>query len=292
MRQEKMDDFAIFILTYNRPENQITLDFFKKINYDGKIVLVISDDDPKIEKYKELYSNTENIILYIFSKDDASKLVDTFDNDENKRGVVYARNYSWTIAKNLNLSSFLMLDDDYFYFALRKGFSDKPMSVAHRLTLTEFNQINKMFVDYLKNTNIQTLCFSQAGDWMGGANNTSIHRPKRKVMNSFYCLTDRPFRFQGRINEDVNLYVQQSHVGKIFLTITGVMLCQKLTQHQTGGLTELYLNASTYTKSFYTVMCHPSGTKIYFMGKTNKRLHHKINGDRTYPKILHEKYKK
>jgi len=36
----------------------------------------------------------------------------------------------------------------------------------------------------------------------------------------------------------------------------------------------------------------PSFVKIYMMGESHKRLHHKINWDCAVPKIMNEKYRK
>ena len=78
----------------------------------------------------------------------------------------------------------------------------------------------------------------QGGDYQGGG---GWDRPKRKAMNSFVCATDRPFKFSGRTNEDVNAYVRLGHKGDIMLTQMKTSIIQKLTQSNEGGLTELYL---------------------------------------------------
>ena len=118
---------------------------------------------------------------------------------------------------------------------------------------------------------------------------------KRKAMNSFICSVDRPFQFSGRINEDVNTYTTLSRQGQLFLTILPIQLNQLQTQHNSGGMTEMYLDAGTYVKSFYTVMYCPSSVQIGVLKDPREqygRLHHKINWHKTAPKILNEQYKK
>ena len=55
-----------------------------------------------------------------------------------------------------------------------------------------------------------TLAMAQRGDFVGGKENDILkgEKMKRKAMNSFICSVDRPFKFVGRINEDVNTYTR------------------------------------------------------------------------------------
>ena len=111
-------------------------------------------------------------------------------------------------------------------------------------------------------------------------------------MNTFFCSIDRPFKFIGRINEDVNTYTNYQSKGNVFFSIPFIQIDQLQTQSNEGGMTDVYLSSGTYIKSFYTVIFSPSCCKISLMGRTNKRLHHRINWDNAVPKIINEKYKK
>lgn len=117
---------------------------------------------------------------------------------------------------------------------------------------------------------------------------------KRKAMNSFICSVDRPFKFVGRINEDVNTYTTLGSRGCLLLQVPQVALNQKQTQKNKGGMTDIYMSQGTYVKSFYTVMMMPSSVKVGVMGHSEetKRLHHVINWNNTVPKILDERFKK
>lgn len=53
-------------------------------------------------------------------------------------------------------------------------------------------------------------------------------------MNTFFNCTARPYSFYGRINEDVNCYVQNGKTGTIFLTHPTVSINQGTTQANTG----------------------------------------------------------
>ena len=140
-----------------------------------------------------------------------------------------------------------------------------------------------------------TLAIGQGGDYIGGEKATRFNdgiQPMRKAMNSFICSVDRPFQFIDRINEDVNTYVLLGSRGGVFLSILQIGLDQLETQSNSGGMTELYLDAGTYVKEFFTVMYCPSCVVVSAMGTAHRRLHHHIKWRYAVPKILHESVKK
>jgi hypothetical protein len=106
------------------------------------------------------------------------------------------------------------------------------------------------------------------------------------------CSTSRRFQFVGRVNEDVNTYTSVQNKGILFLTFPLVAIQQKISQAQSGGMSEMYLDSGTYIKSFYTVMYQPSSVKVGLMGDTHKRLHHSIDWDTTVPCIISEQWRK
>ena len=56
-------------------------------------------------------------------------------------------------------------------------------------------------------------------------------------------------------------------------------------------MSEMYQDQGTYVKSFYSVMYNPSSVKVGLMGAVNKRLHHKVNWNKSVPKIIDSKYR-
>lgn len=277
-------DFAIFIMSYNRPKNISTLHTLSKANYTGLYYIIISDDDPQIDVYKSLYKDK----LHIFNKDEVEKSLDTYDNNGSKACILYARNYCFTLARKLKLKYFLEFDDDYIELAYRYPLDNK-LKICN---IKEFDKIVDIFIDFLNDTNATSVAFAQHGDFIGGVQNDFIkNRIKRKAMNSFFCRTDKPFQFIGRINEDVNTYVKLGSIGELFLTVCDVSLKQKHTQQNKGGMTDTYEDG-TYLKSFYTVLANPNCTTINIMGDKHLRLHHRINWNYAVPKIISNKYKK
>jgi hypothetical protein len=223
--------------------------------YDGPIVLVIDNEDKKAEEY---YKKFENV--YMFDKKEVAKTFDSFDNSEDRRAIIYARNACFDIAKALGYKYFLQLDDDYTSFKYRVNHLEEHPASCPNIRKTLGKAIDAV-LEYYKSIPVSSIALSQGGDWFGGGTNFG-KLPKRKAMNTFFCSVDRPFKFVGRINEDVNTYTWYQSMGNVFFTIPLIQMDQVQTQKSGGGMTDVYLNSGTYIKSFYTVICSPSCTEI------------------------------
>ena len=278
-------DYAVFILSHGRANNMKTLKSLKDCGYTGKIYIIIDNED----KQRDLYEKLDCTKVIIFDKKEEMKKTDTIDNYGDHRLVVYARNKCHDIAKELGLTYFLVLDDDYTGFYFRYGKDGKLKAKK----MENFDEVVNIMIKFLDETNALSVAFSQAGDLIGGINNDRFQKGLiRKAMNSFFCRVDRPFKFLGSTNEDCNAYTLLGVQGKLFFTVMTASLVQLQTQQNEGGLTDIYLDNGTYVKSFYTVICAPSCAKIAMMGEKHYRIHHKILWNNCTPKILNERYKK
>jgi len=282
----KKDSFAVFILTHGRPDNVITVKTLKKCGYTGDFYIIIDNEDKHIDAYKANYGDK----VIVFDKEAVAKTFDEADTFNDRRAIVYARNASFQIAKDLGIHYFVQFDDDYqgleYRFNHELFYWPKPIK--------GMDGIFKALVEFYKNTPVTSIAMAQGGDFIGGKQSPRAKRPQllRKCMNSFMCSSEEPFQFQGRINEDVNTYTQQASIGKIFATITQLSLVQKSTQTNKGGMTDIYIDNGTYVKSFYSVIFSPSCVTIEMMGDSHKRLHHRVRWRNAVPLILNEAIKK
>lgn len=281
------NDFAIFILSHGRAKTMRTLNTIKGCGYKGKWYIVCDNEDNTINEYYDMYGK-ENVI--VFDKLKESEKCDTMDLKSRKRNVIlFARNVCFEIAKELGITYFLELDDDYIEFRERY---EKNGTLSSRFVL-DFDSICEQMIDFLETSGALTVAFSQMGDFIGGLDCAMFkQRITRKCMNSFFCKVDRPFKFIGRINEDVNTYCLLGTQGKLLFTVADIALNQVDTQQGNNGMTTTYLDGGTYVKSFYSVICCPSCVKVAEMGVNHKRFHHLVNWEKCLPKILSDKYKK
>lgn len=286
----KNKKFAVFILTHGRADSVFTYETLRRAGYTGQIYLLIDDQDKQEAKYKKLYGNQ----VIVFPKEEAAKITDSGDNFKKRNSVLYARNWNFVVAKELGLTHFWQLDDDYSSF--RWAANNHNQYISDK-TIKSLDLVLDACIEFLDDAKAHCVAFAQGGDFIGGEG--SLFGKKiangdfsRKIMNSFLFCVDRPIKFIGRMNDDVNTYLERGRKGFLFITIPRLRLEQKPTQQNAGGLTEMYLDFGTYVKSFYSVMYAPSCVKVMDMGQSDRRIHHRVFWKHAAPLILDESAKK
>lgn len=273
------DTFCVFILTHGRPDNVITYKTLQRCGYTGRLYLVVDDEDKAVDRYRRNFG-AERVI--VFDKKAEADACDEGNNFDERRTILMARNACFGIAERLGVTHFIEVDDDYYYFGFRFA------AGAH--IITNLSAVFEIFLAYYKAaSSITSLAFAQGGDHIGGFCGLKL---KRKAMNLFLCSTERPFRFVGAMNEDVNTYTTLGARGHLFLTFTGLQLDQRDTQSQAGGISGMYARFGTYCKAFTTVMMMPSAVRVSMMQSKTPRIHHSIDWARAVPCIVPERYRK
>lgn len=279
------DDFAVFILTHGRPDKVVTYKTLQECGYTGKVFIVIDDEDKKADEYKKTFGSK----VLQFCKSEVAKTFDEGDNFNDRRAIIYARNACFDLAKQVGVRYFVQLDDDYTAFYFKQNADGEYVEVG----VGDLDFVFECYLQYLKSTPFKTVCMAQNGDFIGKTTNPMARKKhRRKVMNTFFCDTEKPFQFVGRINEDVNTYSGVQRAGTPFLTVGLVSIKQKTTQANAGGMTELYLDSGTYVKSFYSVMYCPSAVIVKDMGDAHRRLHHAVSFNACAPKIIEERHRR
>ena len=271
-------DFAVFILTHGRPNSVKTTKTLRNGGYTGDIYYIVDNEDKTISEYIENYGDKW---VKVFNKKEMADEIDEGNNFDERRTITHSRNACFKIARELGVTYFVELDDDYYYFGYRYDTGARKIN--------NLDAVFDIMLNFYKSVDIKSIAFGQGGDHIGGFSGIKL---KRKCMNSFFCSTEREFRFVGAMNEDVNTYTTLGSRGDIFFTFTNIQLDQKDTQSQTSGITDMYLRFGTYCKAFTTTMMHPSGVKVSMMRSRNPRIHHSVNWKATTPMIISEKFKK
>ena len=141
-------NFCVFILTHGRPYNVITYNTIKKCGYTGKVYFVIDNEDKRLESYQRKFG-IDNVM--IFDKKFYADNIDEGNNFDERRGILYARNACFDIAKKLDIKYFVQFDDDYtdFYYRFENklGFTPK---------IKNLDKIFSIFLNFYINTNILT----------------------------------------------------------------------------------------------------------------------------------------
>ena len=282
------DDFAILIISHGRPDNMKVLHALKKVNYTGKYYIIIDNEDDTADEYYKLYGDK----VIMFDKSALDGTFDIMDNFDGRSVPVFARNVLYKIAKDLKLKYFLELEDDTKDFVYRYVSEELKLS---SMKVLDFDSICNAMIEFLDTSNADVVAFIQGGDLLGGWDrNLWKSKVVRKAMQTFFFRVDNPIYFEGRFNDDVNMYLQQGKIGKLVMSVRDICLITEETQKAAGGITEMYQKYGTYVKSFYSIMLRPDCVKIWGMTSFsgNRRLHHIIDWDRAVPKIISSDFKK
>ena len=283
-------DFAVFILTHGRPDNVKPLSTLKKCGYTGNVYFIVDNEDKTIDTY---IKNFGSEFVKVFDKKAIADEVDEGNNFDERRTITHARNACFKIAKEIGITYFVQLDDDYtaFDFRIDTQSSDNCGDIK---PVKNLNLVFDLLLNYYKSIPALSIAFAQGGDFIGGINNGkgSYRFNKRKCMNSFICSTEREFQFIGAMNEDVNTYTTLGARGNLFLTIPFVSITQTATQSNKSGITDMYLRFGTYCKAFTTTMMQPSSVKVSMMNSNNVRIHHSIKWINTTPMIISDDHRK
>ena len=277
--------YCIFIISYKRADNIKTLTTLKNANVYQEWFLVVADDDEQLTEYIDKYKDK----VIVFSREEAFKKTDNCDNLTDMTGSVYPRNMINDIAKKMGYDYYIVLDDDYTRFSYRRCYGN----ILRTFRVKQLGNIFDACIKYLAETpKISYFSFAQEGDFIGGADSFESIGFKRKGMNVFFIKTSENIQFKGRMNEDVNAYLNYGQRGKFIFTINDVSTKQVITQSTGGGMTELYKDGGTYQKSFYSVLNCPSCVLISSMGSVNPRFHHKIIWRYACSVVIREEWKK
>jgi hypothetical protein len=284
---------AALILTHGRPEyaRDHTYRALRRQGYTGRILFLLDDEDDTADTYRDLFG-ADNVIT--FDKAAVAETFDTMDTSTDRRTVVYARNAAQAAARDMGLDYLIQLDDDFNIFVYRYW---DVAGIIRGQVIRNLDPVFEAMFTLLDDTGAAVVAFSQGGDHMGGGGDEPFGGNlrkgyRRKAMNLMFLRTARPVEFLGRINEDVTAYVLHGSRGDLFFTMLNVQLDQTETQKGEGGMSDVYLDAGTYVKSFYTVMAAPSCVTIRSMGRFARRLHHHVSWDRAVPKILGPEHRK
>lgn len=285
------NDFAVFILSHGRPDNVKSWKSLDKAGYTGKRYVIVDNEDKSLNQYKSNFGNS----LVVFDKKKIAETVDACDNINRRDSVVYARNYCFQLASELGLAYHLQLDDDYRHFAWVTD--NKGNYLTSNSYVELIDPVFEATIEFLENSNAASVAYAQGGDLIGGANGRFVKMAAngtyaRKAMNTFFFKTDANLVFRGRVNDDVNLYVEKGRAGDLFITIPRLRVEQPDTQTKSGGCTDVYKDMGTYVKSFYSLMVAPSCVSLAMMGETHRRIHHRISWKHACPVIISEKYRK
>lgn len=281
-----INDFAVFILTHGRPNNQHTLQALKKAGYTGKIYLVVDDLDKTIDEYKKMYG--ESVIVF-----DKMKYVAIHETGVLKPHInfaSFARNAIEDMAKDMELSYFAMVDDDLTKFRFRYEEDNKLKS----LNVKDMDRVLMHYIDFMEQGNIPTLSLASQFRFIGGINNIApINSSKWRLALTFYIRsTKTKVVWKSNICEDRITCMLSNREGFVWLQLPFVQLDTKeMHGINDGGNSDTYREITDFYRIFFTEVFVPDCNIAMYWSRNNGWVNKVPDWNTLCPMIISDKYK-
>ena len=276
------NDTAIFIITHQRADKQLTLKMLKQLGYSGKVYLVVDDMDCQLQEYRKRYG--DNIL--VFSKKKYAEKVDTHINKFRMSSAVFARNACIDMAKEMGLNFYFVCDDDIKCTYVKDGKTGKM--VTHKIT--DIEAVLSKLVGFMENTRIHAVAFADNGAYIGGINQDVRNGVKYVLTKFMLYRTDDPVIYESIMWEDQASCYRDLGVGKIDFSIMFLSAATPPNEKSAGGCADMYRASTDYANSFMVLMARPDCVKIVPGKEGECRMRTKQTA--LHPMILHEKYRR
>lgn len=277
----------IYIISHGRPHNQKTYNLLRHCGYTGYIKVVVDNEDKTIiEYYKELEAD-KNVEVGVFNKQEMIDCTDTGLLEPMRNFAVFARNAVEQDALSNGYDLFWVFDDDLTSFRLRyaDGDSLRSLKITHSL-----DKVFKLMEEFVLNTNIATLGFGTANNYMSGVKSIEKESSKyRMCYNGYLRNSVYPVEWSLNMCEDRITSILQNKVGNIWMQL----LCLQIDTMPLGGIVEggnsdVYRNMDKFHQVFFPVVTSPdcNYTKVI-----KEKWYTMYNEKTMCPKIISSRYK-
>ena len=269
----------IFIPSYHRPKNLLTVKYFRKIGWDMRYITVFIDDETDdISEYEETASEY-GFNLHVFDMEEARRKYDYVHRaSQSRRSAGQARNMFQDYATEKDIDFYVVIDDDTRNFT----------TFMQRRVLKDRDTVRRSFIaveNLMRKRKIVVMGFPQHGDFVGGYKQGLFIR---KVMNTTFYLLPYVYRAErGVQDDDTSLFTGIINEGLFSGTILHSLVLQQMqSAMQKGGLTDLYNECKLLNKALVTVIQFPSAIFAEKQERNGNRVHHRIRYKHLGPVII------
>ena len=254
------DDFAVFILTHGRPNNQKTLNTLLSMGYNGKYYLVLDDQDNTASEY---YANYPRDSILIFNKNHYLKTVDSGMCKPVAKFAVFARNAIEDLARDMGYKYFMMLDDDIYCFRIRYEVDGSLKSYKCDGII---NEVFMHCLEYMDNAPIACLMPGVCNMYRSGAIAVQDWTSKYRIsVNCFIRNTDYKVEWRLNMFEDLITALDYNRTSQIWITFVPLQIDVGLGNGKVaGGNTDTYKTFDGFRMAFMPLMVYPDCNDVGF----------------------------
>lgn len=265
---------AVFIITHKRADEQLTLRTLQSLNCSLPIYLIVDDLDPQLSQYKDKYGD----MVKVFSKEEVRKSTDTVDNFHILNSALFARVYCQTLAQEMALDHYAVMDDDISSFKAR--FNEFGLTKTY--SIKDITPILQESFRLLDETCLSATGYGNAGAYFGGLTKAYEYN----VVQVYIFKTSKAPEFKGTRSEDEIANLLAGIQGTPMISNRHLSFAMPPRGSNAGGLHDDYhLFATMFVVNMYSVIVSPSSRYIVPDGNFRRV-------PNSYPKILEEKWKR
>lgn len=282
--------FAVFILSHNRAERVETFDTLKAAGYTGKLYIVVDDEDPQLDRYRERFDGRKDVELLVFGKEPMMDVADTVYPEKKRSSALYARNFIEQYAVFTGIDVFAMMDDDIT--SLRFRWVEEG-SVKSQIVSYTMDKVFEFYGQYMLDADIATTSFPFSMFYISGTSGLdkkiteSRHTYQIHIRN-----TNFPVDWVSVINQDTITQLQTMQVGYIWWSIPFLVFDAEPMNSKSGGLKTVYDSIKDFDMAFLAVMSNPSCCKVAYSSGPRSTMQIKEDKHTSYPMIISERYMK
>ncbi len=251
-------DYIIFIITHDRPYNQLTLNLLKELGYTGKYMLVIDDTD-NVKAYVDNYGSDK---VVVFSKEYYFSIADTGLSKSERvlKFPQYARMAIEDIAKELGYQFFMVFDDDLTNIRIRY---DKNGVLKSQSTKGIINEVFSKCIDFIDTANIACASFGWGNSYRSGVKALYDYTSRNRmcaetfIRNGKFDVDWRPLMIH-----DLLTSISCNMQGQVWMQLLNIQIDIKVSEGKCdGGSAEVYRSFNKFRRVCFPLMMYPSCNK-------------------------------
>ena len=279
------NDFAVFILTYKRPNDQKTYKFLRKHGYTGKLYFIVDDtDETRFDLIKEYGEDS----VIVFNKKAVFETVDMFNQSESMASDTCASNFMYEWAVRNGIRYFARCDDDIVEICYR--YADD--GVLRKKQVDSLDELFTAIVEYMENCDFVFFGPFQNGSYYGGLNGPAFVKGyDHQLSQMIFCNTKNRVKFRGLLYTDLIACLDAGLLGKPFFRFSRLSIQTPKEGENKGGVKETYdSDPNRFIGNSFLLMSHPDSIRLG--RRKNGRIFKKVSTQYAFPEIISEKYKK
>lgn len=280
---------AVFICTHGRPNSQHTLRVLRESGYTGKICLIVDDeDDTRKELFDRYCENEDNTCLYQFNKQYFIDNSDTGTNEDQRKCILYAKNFCENLAENIGLDAFVIADDDILNFRFRYVDGNKLKS---QKVLTTMDEVIDAYYTVMIDCDMVATGFGFTQFYFSGAESfSSDNIQKYRVPYNFvFRNAKHRVNWMSWFGEDIITAVYYGRIGQLWTALPYVQQEIVALATASGGMKDTYDNNSSIRLAMQNIMYLPTELQAY---KYKDKYMASIKRENAFPKLISSSIKK